>query len=103
MHHGVTFNFGSSKGCSPAIFETCFSYDKAIWIAATTYYMYFYIIVLFPLTAILQLINFTASEFLVTDYVILLLNYLVLILFLYIHFLSLRCYFLNLNIIWTFL
>ena len=61
MHHGVTFNFGSAKMCSSAIFETSFSFDKSIWIAATDYYMHFYIIVLFPLTAILQLINFTAS------------------------------------------
>ena len=61
MHHGVTFNFGSVKVCSPAIFETSFSYDKDIWIAATVYYMHFFIIVLFPLTSILQLINFTAS------------------------------------------
>ena len=59
-HHGVTFNFGSAKVFSPAIFETCFSYDKDIWIGTTDYYMYFYIIVLFPLTAILQLINFMA-------------------------------------------
>ena len=44
MHHGVTFNSG--KVCSPGIFETCFSYDKHIWIAASGYYMYFYIIVL---------------------------------------------------------
>ena len=36
-HHGVTFNFGSAKVCSPAIFETCFSYDKDIWIVATNY------------------------------------------------------------------
>ena len=55
MHHGVTF----TKVCVPAILETCFSYDKDIWIAATDYYMYFYIIVVFPL--ILQLINFIAS------------------------------------------
>ena len=44
MHrHGVSFNFGSVKVCSPAIFETYFSYDKDIWIAATdyVYYMYF--------------------------------------------------------------
>ena len=61
MHHAVTFNFGSAKVCSPAIFETSFFYDKDIWIAATDYYMHFYIIVLFPLTAILQLISFTAS------------------------------------------
>ena len=61
VHHGVTFSFGSGKVCSPAIFETCFSSDKDTWIAATDYYMYFYIIVLFPLTSILQLINFTGS------------------------------------------
>ena len=30
MHHGVSFNFGSAKACSPAMFETCFSYDKDI-------------------------------------------------------------------------
>ena len=59
-HHGVTFNFGSAKVCSPAIFETCFSYDKYVF-AAIDCYMYFYIIVLFPLTAILQLINFITS------------------------------------------
>ena len=59
MHHGLTFSF--AKVCSPAIFETSISYDKDIWITATDYYMYFNIIVLFPLTAILQLINFTAS------------------------------------------
>ena len=35
MHYGVTFNFGSAKVCSPAILETCFCYDKDIWIAAT--------------------------------------------------------------------
>ena len=62
MHHGVTFN--SVKVSSPAIFDTCFCFDKDIWIAATDYYMYLYIIVLFPLTAVLQLINFTASKFL---------------------------------------
>ena len=41
MHHGVTFNFGSAKVYSPAIFETCFSYDKNIWMAAADYDMYF--------------------------------------------------------------
>ena len=51
MHHrGVTFIFG---------LETCFSNDKDTWIAATDYYMYCYIIVLFPLTVVFQLINFT--------------------------------------------
>ena len=58
MHHGVTFNFGSAKVCSPAIFERSFSFDKDIWITATDYYMHFYIFVLFPLTDILQLVNF---------------------------------------------
>ena len=53
--------FCSSKVCSPAIFETSFSYDNDIWIAATDYYMYIYKIVLFPLTSSLQFINFTAS------------------------------------------
>ena len=61
MHHGVTFNFGYAKVCSPAVFETSFSYNKDIWIAATDCYIHFYIIVLFPLTAILQLKSFTAS------------------------------------------
>ena len=28
VHHGVTFNFGSAKVFSPAIFETYFSYDS---------------------------------------------------------------------------
>ena len=41
MHHGVTFNFGSAKVCSRAIFEIYFSYDKDIWIAATDYHMHF--------------------------------------------------------------
>ena len=63
VHHGVTFLL--CKVCSVAIFETSFSCDKDIWIAATDYYMHFYIIMLFPLTAILQLINFTVSYFLV--------------------------------------
>ena len=61
MHCGVTFIFGSAKVCSPAIFETCFSCDKDIWIAPTDYYMYFDTILLFALTAILQLINFTTA------------------------------------------
>ena len=91
MHHGVTFSFGSAKVYSPAIFETCFSHDKDIWIAATDYYMYFFIIVRFPLTSILQLINYSIIIFsLLITAVILLLNCLVLILYLYIHFLSPR-------------
>ena len=35
QHLGVTFNFCSVKVCLPAIFETCFSYDKDMCIAAT--------------------------------------------------------------------
>ena len=54
----MTFNFASAKVCSPVIFETSFS---DMWIAATDYYMYFYIIMLFPVIGILQLINFTVS------------------------------------------
>ena len=108
MHHGVNFNFGSAKVCSLAIFETifkCFSYDKYIWIAATDFYMYFYIIVLFPLTAVLQLIKFYSFIIfsILINAVILLSNYLVLILYIYLHFLSLRSYFIYLNIIWTFI
>ena len=38
-----------------------FTYDKDILICATDYYKHFYIIVLLPFTAILQLINFSAS------------------------------------------
>ena len=61
FHQGVTFNFDSAKVYSSVIFETFFSYNKDISITASDYYMYFYIIVLFPFTATLQLINFTAS------------------------------------------
>ena len=38
MHHGVIFSFGSAEVCSPAIFETCFTFDKDTWIASTDYY-----------------------------------------------------------------
>ena len=44
---------------------TAFSYDTDIWIPATDYQIYFYSIVLFTLTSILLLINFTVLEFLV--------------------------------------
>ena len=47
-----TFCF--AKVCLAAIFERSFSYDKDIWIAANDYYIHFYIIMLFPLTAFLQ-------------------------------------------------
>ena len=61
QHYSVTFNFGSAKVCSPAIFETSLSYEKDIWIAATDYYVYFNVLVLFLLSVIVQLINSTAS------------------------------------------
>ena len=97
MHHSVTFNFSSAKACSPAIFETCFSYDKDIWIAATDYYVNFYKVVLFPLTAVLQSMKFYSFIIfsILINAVILLLNCLVLILYLYIHFLSLRSYYVH--------
>ena len=59
--NGMTFNVGSAKVCSPAIFETYFSYHKDICVAVNDYYMYFYLIVLFPLTAIVQSLTFTAT------------------------------------------
>ena len=64
--------------------------------------MHFYIIVLFPLMAILQLTKILQlhNYSLLINAVILLLNCFVLVLDLYIHFLSLRCYFL---ISWTFI
>ena len=63
MHHGVTFNFHSAKVCSPAIFETSFSYDKDIWIAATDYYMHFYIIVLFSIDSYSPINKFYSFRF----------------------------------------
>ena len=104
MHHGVTFNFGCAKVCS-AMLEMSFSCDKDIWIAATDYYMHFYIIVQFPLTSFSPFNKFYSFIIfsLLINAVILLLNCLILILYFYIHFLSLRCYFLYLNIIWSFM
>ena len=60
LSHGVIFNLGSAKVCSPTIIETYFSHDKDIWIAVGDYCMYFSLNVLFLLVAILQLIHFTA-------------------------------------------
>ena len=58
--YGATFSLGSTKVCTPAILETYLSYQKGIWNAATNYFVYFYLNVLFPLTTILLLIYFTA-------------------------------------------
>ena len=65
MHHRLIVRSVCSaiEVCSHAVFETSFSYDKDIWIVAADYYIHFYIIVLFPLTAILQLRNFTTFYF----------------------------------------
>ena len=57
---GVMFDFGFAKMFSGATFNTDF-YDKDILIAATEFYKYYYLIILSPLTAILQLRNFVAS------------------------------------------
>ena len=59
--YGVIYNLGSAKMCLPATIETYFSYDKDTWIAVTDYIIYFYLIVLFLLGAVHQLINFTVS------------------------------------------
>ena len=78
MHHGITFNFGSAKVCSPAIFETSFSYDKDVWITATDYYKHFYIIVSISIDSyslINKFDNFIIFSLLMIV-VILLLNYL---------------------------
>ena len=50
LSHRAIFNL--------VIIETYFSYGKDIWIAVTDYNMYFYLLVLYVLVAILQLINF---------------------------------------------
>ena len=60
LYFGVAFNLDSAKVCSPAIFEIHFFCYKDIWIDVTYWYIYFYLIVLFPLTVIHQLINLTS-------------------------------------------
>ena len=62
LSNGVIFNLAPAKVCSPAIIEMYFSYDKDIWIAVIDYYVYFYLILLFLLVAILQFINFAVSS-----------------------------------------
>ena len=110
VHHGVNFDCGSAKVCSPAIFETCFSYDKDIWIAITDYYKSFYIIVLLTLTAKNTPINKFHSLIIFSLLInagILLLNCLVLILNKFYSFiifsLLINAVILLLNIIWTFI
>ena len=102
MYHGVTFNLGSVKMFSPTILEKCFSYDKDIWIAATDYYIYFYIYTISierysPMNKFYSFIIFS----LLINAVILLLQCLIVIPYLCTHLLPLRRYWLYLNIIWT--
>ena len=40
LNHDVTFNRGSAKVGSPAIFQTYFSDHKDLWITATDCYVY---------------------------------------------------------------
>ena len=61
LNHGVTFNLGSARVCSPAIFETDFSCNKDISIAVTDYYVYLIVLFLFAVT--LQLIIFYSHNF----------------------------------------
>ena len=49
----VTFDLGCARMYAAAIFETQFSHHKGIWITATDYYMYFYLILQSPLIVIL--------------------------------------------------
>ena len=59
MHHGVSFNFGSAKVCSPAIFETTYKYMDCC---------NFYMMCLFsidsnsPINKFLQLNNFEFTD-----------------------------------------
>ena len=61
----MTFNFGNRKVCSPAIFETCFSCDKDIWIATTDYYTYFLHNCVISIDSYSPINKFIASYFLV--------------------------------------
>ena len=58
---GVTFDLGSAKLFSAAIFEIIS--PKAVQIPIADYLFIFYLIVLFPLTAIFQLIKSSANKF----------------------------------------
>ena len=79
----MTFNFGSAKVHSAVIFESCFCYNKDIWIAATYYHMYFYIFVLFDSYSPINKFYSFIILILLINAVILLLNCLILILYLY--------------------
>ena len=57
----LKFDLGSARMFSTTTFETDLPYHKAIWSAAT--HMYVYLIVLSPLTALVQLINGSIYKF----------------------------------------
>ena len=61
QRHSVTFALGSARIFFTAILEKYFSCQKDMWIAASGYYMYFHLIMLFPLAILLQSMNITAS------------------------------------------
>ena len=56
----VTSHLGSTRMFLLLYLRHNFSYHKDVWIASTDYHMYVNLIVLSLLTAICQLINFTA-------------------------------------------
>ena len=96
LNHVVTFNLGSAEVCSPAIFETYFSYQNDICIAETS------AISIDSYTSIDKCYSFIIFSLLINA-VIFLLNCDVFILYFYIHFHYFRHYFLNFNIIWIFI
>ena len=60
-----TVDCGSAKVCSHAIFETCFFYDKAIWIAANDCYIYFYFCAIDSYTPINKFYSFVVFSLLI--------------------------------------
>ena len=60
MHHGVKLALGLPKFVHLPYFRHVSLMTKYIWLGTTDY---FYIIVLFPLTSILQLINLQRHNF----------------------------------------
>ena len=64
VNHGVTINLGSAIMYSPAIFQTYFTYHKDMDCCYLLSYILLYLFVLYLMTAMLQLIDITASSFL---------------------------------------
>ena len=59
----LTIDLGSARMFSDGTLDTYFSYQKAIWIVAIDFYISFYLIVLPPVTVILQLRNRSVNMF----------------------------------------